>query len=585
MRKNKGRSLKWSLLIIIAICWLVPFSVILLYARDSLSNTVREKMESTITNSVENAVSHTKEQLESAMDASRASTYDDTIKTAYAKYAANNDEVMLYDTVNQYLLQQYGYNNLFNATFLFFTRHPETIYYESNRLDAGEIVNLQDYKDQAHEQITTLHEALGTGIGFYRFGDALYMVRNIVDSSFQPFAVIVMECNEDTIFEGIDTIVWLQAAQIEIDQNVTVQYTGENGMVKRITGGVSGAEPYDRTQTVKASGHTVRFSIATDNSALENDMVGVGKTYFLMGILMIPMLVFALWAYYHFVSRPMDALLEATEHMEAGERGYTVAKMPASREFYDLTDRFNSMSKQIESQFNHIYQEQIALQDARVQALRSQINPHFLNNTLEAVAWEARMGNSDKVARMIEALSVMLDAATARGGLARGTMRQELVYVDAYLYILSERLGDRLTVTKEMDDQIMRALVPCLILQPLVENAYEHGIAQRQHGEIKLRGWMEGSDLVIEVENTGTLTDKDRARIREALTWNGDSLQENNTQSYIGIRNVYRRLKILCGQRGSLEIFETRHDTVIARILLPDIAFAVLDTDGKMSQR
>ena len=90
-------------------------------------------------------------------------------------------------------------------------------------------------------------------------------------------------------------------------------------------------------------------------------------------------------------------------------------------------------------------------------ALRSQINPHFLNNTLESILWAARIAKDEQVCRMIEALSIMLNAAMARGVSARGTVKQEIVYADAYLYISSIRLGDRLTIIREIDEETLDA--------------------------------------------------------------------------------------------------------------------------------
>ena len=109
------------------------------------------------------------------------------------------------------------------------------------------------------------------------------------------------------------------------------------------------------------------------------------------------------------------------------------------------------MSGQLQSQFEHIYREELALRDARIMALQSQINPHFLNNTLEIINWEARMAGDVKVCGMLEALSTILTAAMDRDKRATVHLSQELMYVDAYLYIIKERLGKRLTVHKQID--------------------------------------------------------------------------------------------------------------------------------------
>ena len=144
--------------------------------------------------------------------------------------------------------------------------------------------------------------------------------------------------------------------------------------------------------------------------------------------------------------------MAASKHLQNGERGYTIGEKAESSEFETLFDHFNTMSAELKNQFERSYQEQQALQQARMKALQSQINPHFLNNTLEIINWEARLAENDRVSAMIEALSVMMDGALARDGRSRIPLREELRYVDAYLYIIRERLGERLKVVREIDE-------------------------------------------------------------------------------------------------------------------------------------
>jgi two-component system sensor histidine kinase YesM len=134
---GKGISLKWGLIAIMAFCWLVPVIVILLYSSYSISNNVRERIRDTVVTSVGIAIQSVESQLDGAMDASRAPSYDDTVKNAYTRYQNDGDSVALYDSVTAYLNQQYGYDEKFNATFLFFTAEPNTLYYASNRTDSG----------------------------------------------------------------------------------------------------------------------------------------------------------------------------------------------------------------------------------------------------------------------------------------------------------------------------------------------------------------------------------------------------------------------------------------------------------------
>ncbi len=570
---KRGFSLKWGLVAIMAICWIVPISVILAYSSYTITNNVQERIRDTVTTSVDIAFQQTQANIEQAMDASRESSYNDTVNAAYRQYLADQNRVDLYDTVNKYLQQQYAYDDDFYATFLFFTSQPDTIYYVNNRTISREFVSLQNYRDHVHESVLQEYPDLGTSIRFIQSEKGLYMVRNIMDNNFQPFAVIVMACNETALFENIRSIVWVQNAAVDID-GVHCVVVGEDGAYTDGTDTVN----FDQSESIYTirrsavfSGHTIRLSAVSDAASLTDELPDFVRVLPLMAVFGALLFMLVLWAYYHFVAKPVGELVDAAGHMEAGERGYTVQVLPGSREFRYLTERFNGMSTQLKAQDERNYEEQLALQDARVMALRSQINPHFLNNTLEAIAWAARMAEDTKVYRMIEALSTMLDAATARGGRARDTMTQELVYADAYLYILSERLGERLTVKKEIAPDTLKALVPCLILQPIVENAFEHGIALQSRGEIVIRSRMEDDTLVIEVENDGRMTEADKRNVAKLLDWDCEAEGAEDNRECVGIRNVNRRLKILYGEEGELAITQLSAKRVLARIVIPHV--------------
>ena len=157
------------------------------------------------------------------------------------------------------------------------------------------------------------------------------------------------------------------------------------------------------------------------------------------------------------------------------------------------------------------------LQQAKIRALQSQINPHFLNNTLEIINWEARLADNERVCSMIEALSTMLDAAIGRDGRAQIPLAEELQYVDAYLYITKERLGDRLTLRREIDEAMLPVRIPRLMLQPIVENAVEHDLSRRG-GELCLRAVpQKDGRLLFEIEHDGEMTLDGWARIQDAL--------------------------------------------------------------------
>jgi sensor histidine kinase YesM len=144
---------------------------------------------------------------------------------------------------------------------------------------------------------------------------------------------------------------------------------------------------------------------------------------------------------------------------------------------------------------------QVAAREAELRALRAQLNPHFLFNSLNSI--NALIGSDPEAARrMCESLGDFLRRTLALGARDAVTLGEELALVDRYLAIERVRFGERLRVERRLDPEAERCLVPPLLLQPLVENAIKHGIAERiEGGTVRIAAASRDGSLTIEVEN------------------------------------------------------------------------------------
>ncbi len=570
-RTKKVVSLKHGLIALIIVCWVLPVLLILTLTGYFIRNNLQIRIDETIETSVTNAIDLTKANIDSALAASRAASYDNVVQRAWTQYQKDADGVALYGSVTEYLSQQYSYDENFRGVMLYFVSDPTTIYYASNRSNMGKTEPIRNYRAYAHDIARKLSKESSTRVCFFEANGVLYLLRNIVDSGFRPYAVIVMECNERALFAPLGNIVWLRDASVEI--NGISRVIAGDGVAPdaKTTAKSSTDQLYPIERTLRTSDYTLSLFARSDGAQIISELPSSMRFLIFVMLLALPLLAFVIWAFYRYVTEPLAHLIDAARHVKRGERGYAISPLPESQEFRSLAEHFNSMSAELKTQFDQSYEEQLALQDARVKALQSQISPHFLNNTLEIINWEARMANNEKACRMIEALSTMLDAAMARGGSSAVTVTEELRYVDSYLYILSERYGERLRVEKQIDESLLEHMVPRLILQPIVENAVEHGVEKRGNGTITLRIFAE-KHLYLEVENDGSMTQQDRENIARLLSWDGASEGEETRLGRIGIRNVNRRLKILYGEEFGLTIEEIAPGSILARIKLPLIA-------------
>jgi sensor histidine kinase YesM len=201
---------------------------------------------------------------------------------------------------------------------------------------------------------------------------------------------------------------------------------------------------------------------------------------------------------------------------------------------------------------SHAARLESQLSDARLHALRNQLNPHFLFNTLNTISMHVRGGDSQTSVRIIARLSELLRHMLDEDRAQEVPLRTEMGYLERYLEIEGARFGDRLRTVIDVPESVRDALVPNLLLQPLVENAIRHGIARRADaGRLELHA----------SRNNGTL--------RLELLNEGDQLPENfdvEKSKGIGLRNTTQRLTHLYGKSASL-IVENRSGSIVAAIV------------------
>jgi hypothetical protein len=198
-------------------------------------------------------------------------------------------------------------------------------------------------------------------------------------------------------------------------------------------------------------------------------------------------------------------------------------------------------------------QLQAQLADARLAALRTQLNPHFLFNTLHAVSALVERdprGVRRMIARLSELLRTTLDGADEQ----EVPLGQELTFTHRYLEIMQIRFQGRLAIQSNVDPGVLDALVPNLILQPLVENAIKHGVSKiDEEGRIEIHGRREGDRLVLNVRDNGPRVGENGLRAGEG----------------VGLRNTRQRLAELYGAEQSLTLRGAEDGGVVAEVVIP----------------
>ncbi len=325
------------------------------------------------------------------------------------------------------------------------------------------------------------------------------------------------------------------------------------------------------------------FFAANDNYKLslyylmdENELYsGLNYLNTIMIITLMAMAWLMILTYFYLTSQiehPLKKLMEASQKIKDGQFGSVIEgeKMP-NVEFDSLVSSFNAMSLQVKHLFDTVYIEKMATKDAQIAALQAQINPHFLNNTLEMMNWQARMNNDIEVCKMIESLGTVLDSSMNRKNDRLVRLADELRCGDAFLYIMSMRFGQRLKVERQIDESLQQIYVPQLILQPLLENAIKHGIEKVSSGTIWLEIYCKEEKVYLDVINTGKpLTEKELERIKDIIEgkYRLDK-SEPGVHTSIGIYNVNKRIRLIFGAEYGLSVMQTEDGRIISRIILP----------------
>jgi signal transduction histidine kinase len=211
-------------------------------------------------------------------------------------------------------------------------------------------------------------------------------------------------------------------------------------------------------------------------------------------------------------------------------------------------------------------QLQARLSDAQLRALRAQLNPHFLFNTLNA-ATTLLHRDPHAADAMLTRLGELLRITLRFDPEHETPLREEMELLDRYLAIMQARFSDRVTIRRDVDPAVAAALVPSFILQPLLENAFEHGVAKLQRpGTIAISARESNGTLVLSVRDDGPGDGREpRAMGAVAHGKNGSSRNGNG----VGLTNTRHRLSELYGTEGSLTLTHPASGGTVVEVRLP----------------
>jgi len=247
------------------------------------------------------------------------------------------------------------------------------------------------------------------------------------------------------------------------------------------------------------------------------------------------------------VTKPITNLRLAMGQVEKGDMEVNITTDSHYEEVNELAGSFNIMVAKVKELMNRIYEEQRKLRKAELKVLQSQINPHFLYNTLDTIIWLIESGEIGEAVRMVSSLSNFFRFSLSRGQNVI-TIAEEAQHIRSYLEIQQMRYRDLMTYEIDIPEELAQYTLPKLTLQPLVENALYHGIKNRRRkGSIHVACAVRDGSLVLTVADDGAgMTAERLAEMRE-------SLKDGKGEGF-GLRAVHQRIQILFGNEYGLAV-------------------------------
>ncbi|WP_460326828.1 sensor histidine kinase [Paenibacillus sp. YSY-4.3] len=212
-----------------------------------------------------------------------------------------------------------------------------------------------------------------------------------------------------------------------------------------------------------------------------------------------------------------------------------------------LANNFNRMAQRLDFLYKEVYMGNLKLQQAQLSALQTQINPHFLYNTLDTIYWMSEMGDTKNVSSMVSNMSKMMRMTLSPNNSDMVTLAEELEHLSCYIHIQRIRYGDQFVFEIDCPEHLKSYYVLRLLLQPLVENALLHGLKNSTHGIVKVRIYENENTLVYEVMNNGTPVDV--TEINRLLEEEGSGMRG------FALRNIKERIALKNGKGFHLGCF------------------------------
>ncbi len=402
---------------------------------------------------------------------------------------------------------------------------------------------------------------LQNGGHFTVVNDGLYYVfiPAGTQNKIQPNYIITVEISKDELRKELGAITEAQEVMLydQAHSYVALNHNGTSGVQVDLAASVK-EKPDESIRKMNIAGEPawlvnhrsehlgIDLAAYVPIQGINPQMKELRMYFVVFSAILIMAVLFLSYAMYKLIQTPLKRLVKAFKQMEQGSLGVRMAHH-RSDEFGYLYQSFNTMAEKNQDLMEQVYQQKILTQSAQLKQLQSQINPHFLYNSFFVISNMARLGDFDSIKRFSEYLAryYRFIMQKKEGDIP---FSQEVEHTMVYADIQKMRFGERIEIQiGEVPHHAARLRVPRLILQPLVENAFEHGLRHvEENGILRISFSEMANILTVAVENNGPMDDETLEAVQKRLLDDGGEVS--------GMISIHKRLKIRFGPGSGIAV-------------------------------
>lgn len=460
--------------------------------------------------------------------------------------------------------------------------YPLDIYQEMEENNAG-IVKQYAHSGESTMLVTSYYNP-------YRETDLVRFTMKIYNNNNKKQVLGYLVCDIDSkIFRyrmekfvtDSDMFIWLQP----LNDRAAVQIGDLSGkdldIYQEITVGISeGTEEF----TLPAGGQNRVFFQVNQNkynlsacALMPQALLAANQRSLTISLLTIAIVMVAITLIITYIcskslTQPLETLTDMTERIKQGETELRV-QVNKRDEIGELGTSFNEMLDQIQALLVQEYENKLLLNRAEYNALQAQINPHFFYNTMDTMSSIAQIHHCEEVSYLCQSLSNIFRYSLDMKN-PFSTVSQELVHLKNYIYVMNVRMQGSVSYEFDIDDAALKDTVPKICMQPLVENALNHGLRNaRREKRIAVKAKIQEEKLMITVEDNGVGLTCAEELNRKMAANDLELVAEGNS---IGLININARVKMLYGDAYGITVSSrpgegTRVELLVARMTMEEV--------------